>query len=235
MISTAGRAQLIRSVLHSLPLYYLSLFKLPNYVARKLISTQIKLFWGAKDDLRKLTTVAWHHLEAPKDLGGLGLGSLRLENFGLLLQWWWRFCSTNDALWKRILQSIHNLPHKFLSLPELKEVKHGPLSLIGDIAKKSSWFNQLIQSSFSFVIGNGSNLRFWHDEWVPNTCLKKVFQRLFILSIQKDNTVADMGIWVGDTWFGDFKWRRILFDWEITRVQELIDNSTSISILGLRR
>lgn len=121
LLSNAGRAQLIRSVLHNLPLYYLSIFKLPHSIAKKLISIQTKFFWGSNESRLKLPTVAWNKLEAPKELGGLGLGSLKLKNYGLLIKWWWRFCYVDDALWKRVLQSIHNLPNKFLSLQKLRK------------------------------------------------------------------------------------------------------------------
>ena len=44
LLSRVGRLVLIKSVLNNLPLYYLSLFKLPKFVAQRIISIQTKLF-----------------------------------------------------------------------------------------------------------------------------------------------------------------------------------------------
>lgn len=42
-------------------------------------------------------------MEAPKELGGLGIGFIRMKNLGLLLKWWWRLCGEDEALWKKVL------------------------------------------------------------------------------------------------------------------------------------
>lgn len=56
-LSKAGMAQLIKSILNNLPLYYLSIFKMPAAVAKKLISLQIRLFWNGNLDQFKLLIV----------------------------------------------------------------------------------------------------------------------------------------------------------------------------------
>ena len=35
--------------------------------------------------------VVWEKAIRPKDMSGLGTGSLRMRNTTLLLKWWWRF------------------------------------------------------------------------------------------------------------------------------------------------
>ncbi|XP_057746515.1 uncharacterized protein LOC130965771 [Arachis stenosperma] len=49
VLSKAGKLVLIKSVINSLPIYYLRLYKMPNTVARRIISLQRRFFWG-KDD-----------------------------------------------------------------------------------------------------------------------------------------------------------------------------------------
>ena len=49
ILSKASRLVLIKSVLNSLPLYYLGLFKMPSEVAKKIVSVQRKFFWGKAD------------------------------------------------------------------------------------------------------------------------------------------------------------------------------------------
>ena len=45
-ISRAGRLTLIRSVLNCLPVYFMSMFKLPKSVASQIIKLQRRFFWG---------------------------------------------------------------------------------------------------------------------------------------------------------------------------------------------
>jgi len=55
-LSMAGRICLIRSVLLAIPLFYMSLFRLPTGVARKLIKLQRDFLWGWGAEGRK---IAW--------------------------------------------------------------------------------------------------------------------------------------------------------------------------------
>ena len=46
LLSKAGRLTLIKSVLNSLPVYFMSLFKMPKTVAAKIVKLQRRFFWG---------------------------------------------------------------------------------------------------------------------------------------------------------------------------------------------
>ncbi|KAL4299854.1 hypothetical protein AHAS_Ahas17G0142500 [Arachis hypogaea] len=46
-------------------------------------------------------------------------------------------------------------------------------------------------------IGDGCKTRFWEDTWVKNMCLKKKFSRLFAISSNKANIIANYGFWDG--------------------------------------
>lgn len=47
LLSRAGRLTLIKSVLNSLPIYFMSMFKMPKAVAHRIVKMQRKFFWGA--------------------------------------------------------------------------------------------------------------------------------------------------------------------------------------------
>ena len=55
-LSMARRICLIKSVLSSIPLFFMSLFKLPSGVADKLVRIQRNFLWGWGSDGRK---IAW--------------------------------------------------------------------------------------------------------------------------------------------------------------------------------
>ncbi|KAM0057622.1 putative RNA-directed DNA polymerase [Helianthus debilis subsp. tardiflorus] len=91
LLSIGGHVTLIKSVLESLPNYYLSLLKAPLSVVNKLQAI-IKIFlWSGGSSVRKLHWVAWDRTSAPIDKGGLGLADLRDINTALLSKWVWRY------------------------------------------------------------------------------------------------------------------------------------------------
>ena len=58
-ISKGGRATLIRSTWSSLPIYYLSLFQMPQKVCARLEKIQRQFLWGGSDQDRKISLVSW--------------------------------------------------------------------------------------------------------------------------------------------------------------------------------
>ncbi|QHO52390.1 Putative ribonuclease H protein [Arachis hypogaea] len=87
LLSRAGRITMIRAVVNHLPLYYLSLFKLPKTVAKKIISLQSDFFWGSKDRRKKMPTIKLCDIQKPKEFGGLGVGDITIKNAALLFKW----------------------------------------------------------------------------------------------------------------------------------------------------
>lgn len=110
LLSRAGRLTLIKSVLNSLPIYFMSMFKMPKEVAQKIVKLQRKFFWGSSSNGDLMPpSVKWSSIELPKNMGGLGVGNILHKNLILLFKWWWRFSDCDDSFWKRILISIHNI------------------------------------------------------------------------------------------------------------------------------
>ncbi|XP_071727449.1 uncharacterized protein [Rutidosis leptorrhynchoides] len=52
-------------------------------------------------------------------------------------------------------------------------------------------------NSFSKIIGNGKNTKFWNEDWLINKPLKDVFKRLVRLDSNQDATVSDRLSWNG--------------------------------------
>ncbi|XP_057540688.1 uncharacterized protein LOC130818538 [Amaranthus tricolor] len=92
ILSRADRLTLIKSVLHCLPVYYMSIFKMPKSIAKEIVSLQRKFFWnGASSDSLVRPRVKWSDIALPKEMGGLGVGNIMHKNLTLLFKWWWRF------------------------------------------------------------------------------------------------------------------------------------------------
>ncbi|XP_016204774.1 uncharacterized protein LOC107645293 [Arachis ipaensis] len=88
VLNKVKKLVLIKAVLNSLSVYYLSLYKMPKAVAEKLISLQRRFLWGKEDGRYGMALVKWEVVQAPKRLGGLGVGDAMLYNTALLFKWW---------------------------------------------------------------------------------------------------------------------------------------------------
>ncbi|GJX71225.1 putative RNA-directed DNA polymerase, eukaryota, reverse transcriptase zinc-binding domain protein [Tanacetum coccineum] len=107
MIFVEGRLSLIKSVLSSLPTYFLSLYKAPVSLCSKLESIQNNFFIGGEMGEKTITWVSWNKCLTSKNLGGLGIGSIFALNVGLLFKWIWRFMQNSSDLWARVIKAIY--------------------------------------------------------------------------------------------------------------------------------
>jgi len=102
-LSKGGGLTLIKSVLSSIPTYFLSLFPLPSSVANKLEAIQRNFLWGSFGSDFKFHLVRWNIMKQPLYLGGLDIRDLRLFNDALLGEWLWRFMNENGNLWRKVV------------------------------------------------------------------------------------------------------------------------------------
>nr|GEX81273.1 reverse transcriptase domain, reverse transcriptase zinc-binding domain protein [Tanacetum cinerariifolium] len=82
LLSIGGRLTLVKSVLGSLPLYYLSIFRAPKSVFSCLETITKRFFWGFKENEQKMIWVRWQTVLSDKKDGGLGVGSLKAKKHG---------------------------------------------------------------------------------------------------------------------------------------------------------
>ena len=75
-ISKGGRLTLIRSTLFSLPIYFISLFRMPKLVCSRLEKIQRDFLGGGGNLERKPHLVNWKTVCSEKNKGGLGVISL---------------------------------------------------------------------------------------------------------------------------------------------------------------
>ncbi|XP_026378390.1 uncharacterized protein LOC113272807 [Papaver somniferum] len=103
LLSRAGKITLINSVLSSIPIYYMSLFEMHVSVIKKLEKIMRDFLWNYNKGKKKIHLVKWRTLCIRKNLGGLGIKSLKKMNKALLSKWTWRFAVEDGILWKAIV------------------------------------------------------------------------------------------------------------------------------------
>jgi len=73
MLSIVERICLIKSILNSLPLFYMSVFFVPKGIIGSISTIIQRFLWSRNSNTFKLCKVAWFKVIQPKSRGGLGL------------------------------------------------------------------------------------------------------------------------------------------------------------------
>jgi hypothetical protein len=94
-----GRLVLLKSVLSSIPSYFLCFFKAPTGII-SLIESIFKAFlWGGSEESRKLNCIKWDKVCLAKEHGGLEVRRVKEFNISLLGKWCWLVMQEPESLW----------------------------------------------------------------------------------------------------------------------------------------
>ena len=96
---------LIRSMLSNMPIYMLSLFRMPKSVKNKLEKIQRDFLWGGGSTVRKIHLLSWNSISQGKEKGGLGIRRLDLLNRALLGKWAWMFVVKGNYIWRSCINT----------------------------------------------------------------------------------------------------------------------------------
>jgi len=104
-LSLGGRLVLLKSVLSSVPIYFLSFFKAPSGIISSLGSIFSKFFWEGGEDVRKISWIKWDNICLQIENGGLGVKRLNEFNISLLGKWVWRLLEERGSLWNVVIRA----------------------------------------------------------------------------------------------------------------------------------
>nr|GEV62169.1 RNA-directed DNA polymerase, eukaryota, reverse transcriptase zinc-binding domain protein [Tanacetum cinerariifolium] len=108
-MSIGGRLTLLKSVFGSMPIYHMSIFKVPMLVLQRMESIRCHFFNDNDLDSKRSIWVSWNKVLTSKEKEGLGVSSLFALNRALMLKWVWRIFNQSDSLWVRVIHAIHRL------------------------------------------------------------------------------------------------------------------------------
>nr|GEU33183.1 protein CDC73 homolog [Tanacetum cinerariifolium] len=187
--SIRGRLTLLKSVIGSMTIFNMSIFKVPLGVLRTIESIQSHFFNGHDLGSNKASWVSWKKVLSSKDKGGLGVSSLYALNRGLLFKWIWRFYTQDKSLWVRVIKAMYGDKGKINA-----EVKTGSRSCWLNIVHEAKILIQKGITLRDFVrikLGNMENTSFWEDCWIEGDSLRNRFPLLYTLESCKRITVGE--------------------------------------------
>ncbi|RVW55567.1 Transposon TX1 uncharacterized 149 kDa protein [Vitis vinifera] len=212
-LSKGGRITLIKSTLASIPIYQMSIFRMPT---KRLDKLQRDFLWGGGNTGRKIHLINWKVVCTQKEKGGLGIRRMGLLNKALLGKWIWRFAVEKDVLWKKVIGVKHGLEGCGWKSKEAR----GPfgVGVWKEILKEMSW----CWNNMEFKVGRGTKIMFWTDHWCGDEALSQAFPQIFALAVDRNELVND--VW--DPRLGQGGWNLRLVrdsnDWELVLIEDLL-------------
>ncbi|KAJ4787969.1 RNA-directed DNA polymerase (reverse transcriptase)-related family protein [Rhynchospora pubera] len=165
MLSHAGRLVLIKSVLMSVPVYFMSAELLPKGLIRQMDSLIAKFFWGKSDQARYMSFVAWAKICRSTDIGGLGVRNLNLFGEALFLKLVWDLMSNGNKMWVHVCKSKY---YSNLGFWRANNVV-GASSLWRHAVKMRDFFKENVK----WQIASGENIPVlsqpWYQQWKTTT------------------------------------------------------------------
>jgi hypothetical protein len=222
-VSLGGRIVLINAVLNAIPIFYLSYMKMPNKVWKELVRIQRAFLWAGLSKANKTCWVKWEVICRPKNEGGLGVRDLRLVNTSLLSKWRWKLLSRDDELWKEVViarYGVDVIGKKNLGVIDVTRLGSYWWKDLCLLDKDSNWSCNAIGKK----VGDGASTSFWNEKWIGEQTLRQRFPRLFGISLQKFDSINDMGNLRDGRWIWELRWRRDLFVWEEDQFRDFWDS-----------
>jgi len=100
-LSLGGRLTLISSVIESMPVYWMTLHKIPKVILNHIRKLMASFLWSGNHSDKKYHLVKWSNIARPKSLGGWGLKDLETFGKALRMKSLWRFIHSH-TIWSQI-------------------------------------------------------------------------------------------------------------------------------------
>jgi hypothetical protein len=187
LLSIAGRVQLVKSVIHSMLIYSISIYSWPISLLKEVERWMKNFIWSGDLHQKKLFTVAWKKVCKPISEGGLGIRSLRTLNEASNLKLCWDLLNSQDD-WAILLKSR--------VIRGQKCINHHIFSSIWCGIKNEL---NVIWENASFNLGNGRDILFWTDRWCDEVSIADI---LLIPNSMQRNLQAKVADFIqGKHWF----------------------------------
>ncbi|KAF6153090.1 hypothetical protein GIB67_034812 [Kingdonia uniflora] len=161
LLSLQGRVVLVQSVLSSISIYNMGIYKWPASLIKEGEIILCNFFWSGEPDSRKACVVAWDKVCKFFKEGGINLRRLKAINQSLMMKLSWNFLNPADG-WSEFMRAkFISKSGNFSRITKGSSIWAGVRGSIEDVRAHSGW-----------VIGNGASIDLWRDNWCSSLSLK---------------------------------------------------------------
>ena len=114
LLLRAGRLVLVKSAVAPIVDYYMQCHSIPIKVCDSIDKMARDFIWGSTEEKRKMHMVKWNTITLPKELGGLGLSSMKYRNQAMFAKLCWRLAREEGMPWARMLQAKYLCPSRMI-------------------------------------------------------------------------------------------------------------------------
>ncbi|XP_059436328.1 uncharacterized protein LOC132169286 [Corylus avellana] len=158
-LTHAGKEVLLKAIIQAIPIYMMSVFKLPKTLNRQINSMMARFWWGHKENTLRVAWMGWERMGKSKARGGLGFRDLESFNEALLAKQGWRLVHDPTSFVAQILQAKYCKNKTFLE---------SNLGNMPSFAWRSIWgAKKLLEAGLIWRVGNGHSINIWGDRWLP--------------------------------------------------------------------
>jgi len=187
-LNHAGRLQYIKSVLSSIPIYYMSTVLFSKSFIEK-INTIIKRFWWAgvqeEQHTNPIAYRSWDDICKPTEQGGLGIRDMELINKSLIIHSAWNIATNKNPLLSDILKAKYHPSDSFWNSPA-----KGPRSIYWSSIMQ---IKHHLNSNSIYQIHSG-NSSIWSDPW--SSVSNQVYDHLLMPVVNSPLPAKVSDLWV---------------------------------------
>lgn len=115
-------------------------------------------------------------------------GFLGWRNKALLIKWVWRFGTSQDDLWRKVVCGKYGWDYRCRVLHLLIDRVDGCSIVMQDILKsvlEDTLIDKHFREQLLCKVGSGSSVRFWLNPWLNTNPLFLLFPHMFSLALDK--------------------------------------------------
>ena len=156
LLSIAGCNTLVKAVLSSQPIYFLTALRASDEVFEEIDSRRRRFLWAGLERISGgKCKLNWRRCNRPTKLGGLGILDLRKFARALRIRWLWHYWKSDNKPW------------------------------VGTEIPCDEIDRQLFNASTTITFGDGSKAHFWQSVWLEGQAPKDLAPNLFASSKKK--------------------------------------------------
>jgi hypothetical protein len=192
-LSLGGRVTLVKVVLESIHVYWLSLAKIPKSILNTIRRRMFSFLWTGKKTKEGIHLTSWNKIAKPKKLGGWGIKNIFTFGKALAAKSLWR-CLMVPGLWHEVI--LKKYLRKKSVVAWFREGRKS-WSGISNIWRALTSSLSIITDWLVWKPGNGRDIRIGVDPMVGSHTYFKLSRNLILaLKAQGIEFLAQAGIQV---------------------------------------
>ena len=146
---------LVKFAVAPIAYYYMQCHSIPIKVCDSIDKMTRDFIWGSTKEKRRMHMVKWSTITLPKELGGLGLCSMKYRNQAMLAKLCWRLAHEEGMPGARMLQAKYLCPSRMT-----EGGRKLPCSRIWAACKKGG---PIYVKGLRWTVKNGELVNMWMD------------------------------------------------------------------------